>query len=742
MATPNLPRHPLALLILAGTLIGIPWLRGGTSPAGQAALALLVSLAAVAHLLTRAPSRVRLSPPILILALFAAGAGAGTMHVDRTIQALLVAATYLAAGLLAYRGTQASPMGADVLSGAVIVSGLIWTGSGVLSLWRGNGGGMYGEVLVGPFDYPNAMAAFLLLTGGVAGSALASWRGASRMLAGTALAAAVAGIHMTGSRGAALATLVGVLVFVVLRWGTDPGPRALWAGAGAVLLTGWAAWRTPRFAGLLAAAGATEPTDTSILWRLSMLQWTWDMICDHPWLGVGPGAFPVALTHYQRLPYVSGENPHNLYLQVAAEYGLPAAAAALLIAAVFLVRLGRVSRGGQQASDGASAAALAGTLTAFLVHSAVDMGWTYPAIGFTAAIVSGLAARHVPARRGATRLAPALPRSVALAPLAVIAAVAVMRSGAASLVEWGNIDLEAAQAPASAARAFYRATAFNPASFAAHRGLSRALQRAGDPDSALTAAQRAVATAPLDPNTHALAGEVAAAGGRWQLAQSEFHRAVELAPAASLRFHAQLVDALRAGGRTGEALLAYTRAATLFTPERVIHAESRCLMPGDRYLLAHMSWVAAALYREVDDAPRRVDALRRAGQLARPDDRGICGRGGPRGRSSPEATVASFWDTWSPGDASAARAHLMTIEGSVSTDLAALTGARVGWHRVRVARVASLTGNERQAVVISELDVGRDWGSENRCSRASARWTADGWFLDDWPSVSRGPCKR
>jgi hypothetical protein len=34
-------------------------------------------------------------------------------------------------------------------------------------------------------------------------------------------------------------------------------------------------------------------------------------------VGRGTRAFPVALMQYQRIPYVSGENPHNLYLELA-----------------------------------------------------------------------------------------------------------------------------------------------------------------------------------------------------------------------------------------------------------------------------------------------------------------------------------------------------------------------------------------------------------------------------------------
>lgn len=43
----------------------------------------------------------------------------------------------------------------------------------------------------------------------------------------------------------------------------------------------------------------------------------WRMICEHPWLGVGP-------MHFAAIPNGIGAHPHNAVLQIAAEWGVPA----------------------------------------------------------------------------------------------------------------------------------------------------------------------------------------------------------------------------------------------------------------------------------------------------------------------------------------------------------------------------------------------------------------------------------
>ena len=57
------------------------------------------------------------------------------------------------------------------------------------------------------------------------------------------------------------------------------------------------------------------------LWRIAL-----EHIAEHPWLGIGP-------MHFAHEPNLKGAHPHNMYLLVAAELGLPALL--LLLVAVF-----------------------------------------------------------------------------------------------------------------------------------------------------------------------------------------------------------------------------------------------------------------------------------------------------------------------------------------------------------------------------------------------------------------------
>jgi len=62
------------------------------------------------------------------------------------------------------------------------------------------------------------------------------------------------------------------------------------------------------------------------LWQLALSQ-----IGQSPWLGVGP-------MHYAHHPNPEAAHPHNIYLQVAAEWGLPALLLSLLLAAMAMRR--------------------------------------------------------------------------------------------------------------------------------------------------------------------------------------------------------------------------------------------------------------------------------------------------------------------------------------------------------------------------------------------------------------------
>ena len=181
--------------------------------------------------------------------------------------------------------------------------------------------------------------------------------------------------------------------------------------------------------------------------------------------------------------------------------------------------------------------------------------------------------------------------------LAIVAGVAAARYGSAALVAQGRTELAVGHV-ADAEKNLARARWLNPLSFSAHYWGAWTRLRAGDPQAALTAAERTLWSASQDPNAHALVGEMALAGRHWEAATTAYRHAVELAPAAHLSYHAGLVEALASLGRSAESIHAYERTVSLFTPERVLTSEARCLAPGDRYLLARMSRIAVRLHEQ------------------------------------------------------------------------------------------------------------------------------------------------
>jgi Flp pilus assembly protein TadD len=323
-------------------------------------------------------------------------------------------------------------------------------------------------------------------------------------------------------------------------------------------------------------------------------------------------------------------------------------------------------------------------------------------------------------------------RGVVLVALAVMACLAATRYTSALLVAQGRAEFAVGRV-ADATQTLSRARWFNPLSFSTHYWLAWTRLRAGDPQEALTAAEWTLWSAPHDPNAHALVGEMALAGGRWEVAQTAFQNAVQQAPAAHLSFHAGLVEALASLGKTAESIRAYEHAAAVFTPERVLTREARCLSPGDRYLLARMSRIAARLYERVSDLENQRVTAARATLLAQPDTRGICAVTDHPGQTSPEAVVESFWRAWT--EEGWTRAERYVIPSGRPADV------KDGRRPIRVTSIHSLSGAERSATVRYELAIGEEDVRTYRCAQTATRLTHEGWSLIGFPSLGDGPCR-
>lgn len=741
MTTPEGRRFPL-LLLLALLIIGLPWAAGGQSPLGNASLLLAVTLGAGMAFLAGGET-----PPRFRLPAIAAGSLVGlsavhTIYPDRTIQTLLLLAAYLLAGALARHLARAEPAAESWLLMAIFLAGLVVAMVGALSRLQGGEGGLYATLLIGPFGYPNAAAGFLLLSLGAglalaAGASPGGWRSGILGL----LVIPAGGILLTRSRGALIALAAGGVVWAALARSRWWGNHRLWfslaglLGAGGVLVT------SARWHPLLSAmrtVDAWELLDPSALWRWQILTWTWQMIRDHPWLGVGPGAFPVALLTYQRLPYVSGLNPHNVYLELAAELGLPAASLMVLGFFGLLMRLGAATRRLKLPSEvRLRLEVILATLVALAFHAAVDLLWSVPAIPAGAALLAGIAAGHLPGARRNLRASVARRLACALT-LVCFASLAVSRYSASLFLDAGRAAL--ASRDASAARAeLARAYRFNPVSFAVHEALVRALLASGAAGEAVGVAERAVSLAPADPNSQHLAGLALLAAGRPHGAAERFLAAVELAPATQLRFHAGLVEALIQGKQYREARWRYAQAIERFSPSRVTAMDGRCLAPGDRYLLARLSRVVAPLYREAGLAALAAEVDETGKRLAAPDDRGICTFEDGSANRSPELALIGFWRALGAKGPSAGEPPWRQARPAIRGELPPMARPS-GTRQVHVARIESLTGGEREVSVEYEIAVVEGDAQARRCASSVLRRAREGWFLASPPQLSPTPC--
>jgi O-antigen ligase len=228
--------------------------------------------------------------------------------------------TVIMAGVLAYWLVRLAPTGADgrfdpwpvvwgIGLGAAIVAG--WgiyqavTGVGLIGaegVWR----------VRGPYGSPNNLALYLghSLPIMLAVALFGASRG--RRLAGGLLAALIfLGLALTFSRGALLLGLPAAVLFM----GFAAGGRWRWAAL-ALLAVGALAllplFATERFATLLDLQGGTS------FFRLQLWQGAWNMVQEHPWLGVGLDNFLYAYRTRYALPTAWQElnlsHPHNLAL--------------------------------------------------------------------------------------------------------------------------------------------------------------------------------------------------------------------------------------------------------------------------------------------------------------------------------------------------------------------------------------------------------------------------------------------
>lgn len=189
----------------------------------------------------------------------------------------------------------------------------------------------------------NGLGMVLVVTGLLAGgAAIQSLRGdLDRRLAiplGVIAAAAIFGAVATGTRMALIALIVGVVGAVVLNrsWRSWRGVRQVLAGVAAVVLIVVTATFTTvagsRTVSTVTEFGDTldsvtnvddEPEYSEIRWRARFWALAMEMASDAPLTGVGPYQWNILRYEYDPDSPRLVANPHNAYIQLAAEYGIP-----------------------------------------------------------------------------------------------------------------------------------------------------------------------------------------------------------------------------------------------------------------------------------------------------------------------------------------------------------------------------------------------------------------------------------
>lgn len=252
---------------------------------------------------------------------------------------------------------------------------------------------------MGPLLNPNHLAGYLNL-GTLCGMGVLLMRKSKvpRWIVGLGVTFLIGVTVSSTSRGAVATLPLGMAIVVALL--RDRRGR----GAHDVVSRKWLGMLTAAvFAGGLglAALGLTTTQWNGLLdkdiSKLSILSWARPLLADHPWVGIGRGAFETVYPAYH--PIVGHElwtHPENLLIQWAAEWGLPVSAAA----ALFFFWLVRPSRMG--ATRSAIAAGAVGGIYALVLQNFVDFSLEVPSVAIAVVVLIGSCWGDI-ARRGVER---------------------------------------------------------------------------------------------------------------------------------------------------------------------------------------------------------------------------------------------------------------------------------------------------------------------------------------------------
>jgi putative inorganic carbon (hco3(-)) transporter len=418
LARPTLALAALAVAVPFGSVLDV---RGDALPLGAAeAMALLAVASWLAAVLARRDSRIELGPlfwPLaaivgagILSASFADDYGVSAKELLRWVELLLV---YLAATNILRDMSRLRLLIAAVLA-AASAEALV----GVVQFFTRIGPPSFqmGPFLraYGTFGQPNPFGGYLGMALPLALALVVGWRPRGRdwlwYAALGALGLTSAALAMSLSRGAWLGVAFAALLVAALvsRRAAGAAVGILVLGALTLslnslnILPDFIAQRVTSVSGYFGVFDARGvypyPDIWAIVERMAHWQAGWEMMLDHPLVGVGPGHYPVAYPDYAILPFWKDALGHaqNIYLNIGAEMGLIGLLAYLAALGSWIsvaLRTARAWRVFQPAGFGrALGIGIAACLTAAAVHNLFDNLYVHAMNVHVALLLGALAA--------------------------------------------------------------------------------------------------------------------------------------------------------------------------------------------------------------------------------------------------------------------------------------------------------------------------------------------------------------
>jgi O-antigen ligase len=297
----------------------------------------------------------------------------------------------LGAGILIYfilSHLKKSPLTNKSLS-SLLVLGSIFSIYGIYDFITGPSSRLssifYGEQIY--HTYPNAMAAFLLMM-----IPLHLWLSPSlknkkslfkirSLLWASSLLIHLTAFWLTFSRASALALLATAAILFILK-GLKPLKILLPAVLLSLLLAFFFNTLNPysldpieRFQGE-EISGAQSVNERFEFWEGAL-----EITKDNPWLGVGPGSFEYIYPEYQNELLVLSDHPHNIFLKISSENGIPAALLFLLFLSVLAFKNGHHLNKSKPLKK-QQQIALGGLVMALMAQSMMDYNLNFTLVSF------------------------------------------------------------------------------------------------------------------------------------------------------------------------------------------------------------------------------------------------------------------------------------------------------------------------------------------------------------------------